>query len=107
MNLSTHVLDLESGQPAKNIRVTISRDGAEISSQETDADGRCGNLLEGAALEPGTYQLVFDVASYFAERSGDTFYDNIPVAFIITDTTRHYHVPLLLSPFGYSTYRGS
>lgn len=107
MSLSTHVLDLRSGHPAAGIPVTLLKDGALIGAGVTDADGRHADFLSGGDLEPGRYQLNFDVTDYFAARSLDTFYETIPIVFLVQDPPRHYHVPLLLSPYGYSTYRGS
>lgn len=107
MSLSTHVLDLRSGQPAAGIPVALLKDGVIIDNGVTDADGRYAGFLSGGALEPNQYQLNFDVADYFAAQMLDTFYKTIPIVFIVQDATRHYHVPLLLSPYGYSTYRGS
>ena len=107
MSLSTHILDLERGLPAPGIKVSLWRDQVLLGTQHTDADGRCAGFIEAAAFEAGAYELVFEVADYFAKRSVSTFYATIPIAFQITDVSRHYHVPLLLSPFGYSTYRGS
>ena len=107
MSLSTHVLDLHSGQPAANIPVTLMRDDQKIGHAVTDSDGRISDLLGKGALESGQYQLNFDVADYFARQASETLYETIPVKFVIRDTSRHYHIPLLLSPFGYSTYRGS
>jgi 5-hydroxyisourate hydrolase len=107
MSLSTHVLDLRSGLPATGIAVTLSKDGTVIGEGVTDADGRYADFAGGADLEPGQYELTFFVADYFAAQSLDTFYSTIPVVFVIEDASRHHHVPLLLSPYGYSTYRGS
>ena len=107
MSLSTHVLDLRSGLPAANIPVTLSKGGRDIGKGVTDNDGRFSDFLGSADLEPGQYELTFAVANYFAAQSLETFYSSIPIVFIVTDATRHHHVPLLLSPFGYSTYRGS
>ncbi|MEL6693412.1 MAG: hydroxyisourate hydrolase [Pseudomonadota bacterium] len=107
MALSTHVLDLSSGTPAAGIPVSLSKDGMVLGSGFTDSDGRYADFFTDAELTPGQYQLSFDVADYFSGQSTDTFYSTIPVVFHIQDSTRHYHVPLLLSPYGYSTYRGS
>lgn len=107
MSLSTHVLDLQLGMPASGIPVTLTRGDRVIGSGVTDSDGRFADFFPDGELQPGSYQMVFNVASYFSDRKVDTFYREIPVAFEISDTQRHYHVPLLLSPFGYSTYRGS
>lgn len=107
MSLSTHILDLELGTPATNIPVTLTKGDRLIGGGVTDTDGRFANFFNGPDIEPGSYQLRFDVTEYFTSRGVETFYREIPVAFEILDTSRHYHVPLLLSPFGYSTYRGS
>lgn len=107
MSLSTHVLDLKSGLPAEGVSLTVYCSGQALGTFMTDSDGRCGDLLAGKALKAGDYRFVFDVAAYFAASETETFYTTIPIEFTITDTGRHYHVPLLLSPFGYSTYRGS
>ena len=107
MSLSTHVLDLRSGLPAADVAITLKKDGIEIGKGLTDADGRYSDFLGGTALEPGQYELVFAVADYFAAQSLETFYSAIPIVFVVEDATRHHHVPLLLSPYGYSTYRGS
>lgn len=80
----------------------------EIGGGSTDSDGRCPNLLpEDHNLEPGIYRLYFDTQEYFESQKLKCFYPNVPVTFEIEDVSQHYHVPLLLSPFGYSTYRGS
>jgi 5-hydroxyisourate hydrolase len=102
--LSTHVLDAVRGVPAAGVTVTLYQRARQLDSGETDADGRIRAL--GDALEPGTYRLVFDTGAYFARREVDTFYPEVVVAFVVTEE-RHYHVPLLLSPFAFSTYRGS
>ncbi|MEU7630520.1 hydroxyisourate hydrolase [Nocardia sp. NPDC049220] len=102
--LSTHVLDAVSGQPAIGVAVTLYRQAQQLDSGVTDADGRVGEL--GRSLARGTYRLVFDTGAYFARRDVETFYPEVAIAFAVTDE-RHYHVPLLLSPFAFSTYRGS
>ena len=104
--LTTHVLDTAHGRPAAGIPVELARlDGEDrelLASVTTNADGRTDTpLLE--ALEPGTYELVFSVGGHFAEG----FLDRVPVRFTIADADAHYHVPLLVSPWSYSTYRGS
>lgn len=108
--ISTHVLDTANGRPAQGVRVTaeyVSTNGAFIIAGEgvTGADGRIPQLLgSGKALQAGVYRLTFHVADYFG---GDTaFYREIPVQFLISDPSTHYHVPLLLSSYGYTTYRG-
>lgn len=112
--LTTHVLDVASGRPAAGVKIDLLRtDGGaaeRVASVVTNADGRCdGPLLEGAALTPGSYELRFHAGAYFkVVASGvQPFYDVIPIPFIVADAGEHYHVPLLLAPFGYSTYRGS
>jgi 5-hydroxyisourate hydrolase len=110
--ITTHVLDTSLGKPAEAIAVTlyqIQEDGGcvEIGRGATNADGRVAELLEEGTPIQGTYRIEFDTAAYF-ERSGrPTFYPRVEVWFEVTATGDHYHVPLLLSPFGYSTYRGS
>ena len=111
--LTTHVLDTSSGNPAAGVGLKLEfwHDGDhwhEMGSAETDADGRCGTLLEeGAEFGPGLYRLTFDAGSYFAGRGQESFYTLIPVVFRVTEPQPHQHVPLLLSPFSYSTDRGS
>jgi 5-hydroxyisourate hydrolase len=102
--LSTHVLDAVTGAPATGVAVTLSRSSQTLDAGITDADGRIAAL--GATLPPGTYQLVFDTGGYFARQELETFYPEVCVTFVVTEE-RHYHVPLLLSPFAFSTYRGS
>jgi 5-hydroxyisourate hydrolase len=102
--LSTHVLDTALGKPAAGIRVTLERaDGETVRTGVTDSDGRARDF---PPLPTGEYRLRFAVAEYFATIRRDTFYSDIVIAFRVAND-EHYHVPLLLSPFGYSTYRGS
>ena len=102
--VSTHVLDTTRGRPAAGIIVKLFHAGRLIGSSVTDADGRCPNLLPGGfPLHPGAYRLLFEVATYFP----DGFYPEVSVSFQVNEDTRHYHVPLLISAFGYTTYRGS
>jgi 5-hydroxyisourate hydrolase len=110
--ITTHVLDVSRGMPAAGVAVTLEchRDGdwQMLGQRRTDDDGRVKDLLaDGTQLSPGTYRLTFDTASYFHKSSVEAFYATISIAFVIKDGAQHYHVPLLLSPFGYSTYRGS
>jgi 5-hydroxyisourate hydrolase len=110
--ITTHVLDTARGRPAEGIVVKLevrSGDGWKLLGHcRTDANGRCNSLLpESARLEPGTYRLVFDVGGYFGSQQTETFYEAIPIVFAIRRPEAHYHVPLLVSPYGYSTYRGS
>lgn len=106
MSLSTHVLDTVSGTPAAGVPVTLlAADGAVLHSAVTDGDGRIAGL--GDALDAGVYRLRFDTAAYFAAQGITGFYPEIVIAFEITDAAAKHHVPVLLSPFAYSTYRGS
>lgn len=102
--ISTHVLDTALGIPAAGVRVVLhcETDGAVAGTGVTDSDGRVRDLI----ATPGTYRLQFETAAYFAASARDTFYPEISIVFTVADSA-HYHVPLLLSPFGYTTYRGS
>ena len=111
--ISTHVLDLSRGVPAPGVGVEIEIAGAGgawtlLGSIPTDADGRIKNLLPtGTALTVGTYRLRFTTGDYWHKQSLTTFHPLIEVTFTVTDASRHHHVPLLISPFGYSTYKGT
>ena len=111
--ITTHVLDVSNGRPAADIRVMLDRRNADgewepVGSRKTDADGRARELIaEGEPLTSGLYRLTFEVGLYFTGRNVESFYQEVTIAFRVTDQEQHYHVPLLLSPFGYSTYRGS
>ncbi|MBX3680634.1 hydroxyisourate hydrolase [Cognatazoarcus halotolerans] len=113
--LTTHVLDTAHGRPGAGIAVTLFRlDGGrhELGRCITNHDGRCDQpLLEGAAMEAGRYEIVFGAGDYFRAMGLDLpeppFVDEVALRFGIADTTAHYHVPLLVSPWSYSTYRGS
>jgi len=111
MSISTHVLDAVAGQPAQGMDLRLERlDGAKISfigSGTTNADGRCPDLTEGLQLDAGTYRLHFATGKYFERTDTPTFYPLVELTFEVTDRSAHYHVPLLLSPFALSTYRGS
>jgi len=98
--ITTHVLDTARGKPAANLRITLRRGDEVLYDGTTDPDGRA-RLLPSA--EPGTYALTFETGAY----NPDGFFPSVTIAFRITNAEQHYHVPLLLSPFGYSTYRGS
>ncbi len=116
-NLSTHVLDTANGRPAAGVAVTLSRIAADggatvLARTTTNADGRTGEpLLSGDAFRTGTYELAFAVGDYFRAQGADLpeppFVDVVPLRFGIADPARHYHVPLLVSPWSFSTYRGS
>ena len=110
--ITTHVLDTARGRPAAGITVRLERHDERgwtpIAERVTDADGRVRDLLPaGVPAEPGRYRLVFDTASYLGAGGARAFYPEITVAFEVHESREHHHVPLLLSPFGYSTYRGS
>jgi 5-hydroxyisourate hydrolase len=113
--LSTHVLDVALGQPARGVAVRLdllpSADAGGgtviLATTTTDDDGRVGDLLEGAPLAAGVYRLTFQTGRYFAATGRPSFYPRVQVTFEVTAPEQHHHVPLLLSPFGYSTYRGS
>jgi 5-hydroxyisourate hydrolase len=111
--ITTHVLDTSAGRPAAGVPVTLeSRGGGGdwhvLGRGATDADGRLRDLLpDDFDFKEGEYRLTFDAASYFASRGAESFYAQVVVAFVVRGAGAHYHVPLLLSPFGYTTYRGS
>ena len=114
--LSTHVLDTAKGKPAAGVKITLYRisgqDHAKVKDVVTNADGRTDRpMLEGADLTAGIYELVFGAGDYLRETGqageGVLFLDEVPIRFGVPDAAQHYHVPLLISPFGYSTYRGS
>ena len=110
--ITTHVLDASIGQPAAGVAVTLERRvGAawkSVGAGSTDADGRVRALPAGdGSLAPGHYRITFATGAYFAGRGVVSFYPEVAVVFDVRDASQHYHVPLLLSPFGYSTYRGT
>ncbi|MDY6996727.1 MAG: hydroxyisourate hydrolase [Actinomycetota bacterium] len=106
MSLSTHVLDAVSGTPAAGVTVTLTDSAPSVlTTAVTDGDGRVKDLADD--LSPGTYRLTFDTAGYFASAGVPAFYPEVVIAFEVTEPAAHYHVPLLLSPYAYSTYRGS
>ncbi len=111
-NVTTHVLDTAIGRPARGVPVRLDRrvgDAFEpVGSGETDADGRLRTLVPAASpLGAGVYRITFDTGAYFATTGVRGFYPEVQVHFEITDASQHHHVPLLVSPFGFSTYRGS
>ncbi|WP_460775457.1 hydroxyisourate hydrolase [Microbacterium sp. GXF7504] len=108
-HLTTHILDATAGTPATGVAVALHRqadDGSleHVAAGSTDADGRLG--LGPETLEPGVYAITFETGAYFVTRGVEHFHPRVTVHFTVADA-RHYHVPLLLSPFAYSTYRGS
>jgi 5-hydroxyisourate hydrolase len=110
--ITTHVLDTSRGRPAAAVPVLLEThaDGGwqTLGRGATDADGRLRSLLPaGTRLASGLYRLTFDTAAYFDSQGAQGFYPEVVVTFKVEDAAQHYHVPLLLSPFGYSTYRGS
>jgi len=112
ISISTHVLDTSLGRPAAGVRVHLEQREQDewrvVGSGETDGDGRLPNLVpDGAAIAPGEYRLTFETRQYFASLSTATLYPIVAIVFEAAAGQSHYHVPLLLSPFGYTTYRGS
>ena len=111
-HITTHVLDTSKGKPAQGIFIALEKPNADgfwitLGNGQTNADGRLPDLLAAdIKLEPGIYRLVFDTASYFKTQGVKAFYPSVTITFETRDQL-HYHVPLLLNPFGYSTYRGS
>jgi 5-hydroxyisourate hydrolase len=102
--LSTHILDTSSGKPASGVPVHLYQADRQIGAGVTDSDGRCQNLLPaGQSLDTGVYRIVFDVAVLFP----GGLYPEVTVSFRVSAEVTHYHIPLLISPFGYTTYRGS
>lgn len=111
-SISTHVLDTTHGRPAVGLRVALESEVADgwirRAAATTNDDGRAPDLLEtGTALRPGMYRLIFETGAWYGEQRQTCFYPQVTVMFQITDSDDHYHVPLLLGPFSYSTYRGS
>ncbi len=111
--ITTHVLDLSRGTPAAGMGVTleiylIERGWVKLGEKATDPDGRVRDFIKpGSALDPGHYRLIFETGEYFRGRGETSFHHGVTVTFEVRDPAQNYHVPLLLSPFGYSTYRGS
>ena len=111
--ITTHILDVSAGAPARGVPVTLegqnpAGEWETLGGGETDEDGRLRDLLaRDIALRPGNYRLIFDTGAYFTKQKIEGFYPQVTVTFTVREAEQHYHVPLLLSPFGYSTYRGS
>jgi 5-hydroxyisourate hydrolase len=103
--LTTHVLDTAKGRPAEGVPLRLVAPDGAVTTGVTDADGRCRTLLPEGGLSAGNWSLTFDLAPYFA--GAPAFYPVATIVFTVTDPAQHHHVPLLLSPYGYSTYRGS
>ncbi|UZJ24212.1 hydroxyisourate hydrolase [Rhodococcus antarcticus] len=104
--VTTHVLDAALGRPAAGVPVRLESTDGTVGTSTTDVDGRARDLAPDV-LAPGTYRLFFDTAAYHAASGQPSFYPEVCVTFTISDPEQHLHVPLLLSPFAYSTYRGS
>ena len=110
--LTTHVLDTMHGRPAVGVGIRLLRDGTVLAKTATNADGRCdAPLLTGATLKAGVYRLEFAIGAYFRSAGvvlpDPAFLETVAIEFGVADPAAHYHVPLLVSPFAYSTYRGS
>ena len=110
--LSVHVLNIQNGLPSSDVEVTLEKqDGAQwtaLNSAVTNAQGRVPALYpEGSKLESGTYRVTFKTGKWFAKQKSPTFFPEVPVIFTADGSVPHYHIPLLLSPYGYSTYRGN
>jgi 5-hydroxyisourate hydrolase len=110
MGVSTHILDTTRGRPAGGVRVTLEAKGESgwtaVGSGTTDADGRVKALLVESPA-PGTYRITFHVGAYFEGQSVRAFYPEVSITFLVAEGGQHFHVPLLLNPFGFTTYRGS
>lgn len=104
--VTAHVLDAVAGVPAQGVAVTLSDDRGELAAAATDADGRVTDFGPDQ-LEPGPYEVAFGTGDYFAGRDQDTFYPSVLVRFTVAAGQAHYHIPLLLSAYSYTTYRGS
>lgn len=109
--ITTHVLDTGRGKPAAAVAISLDVvEGAALRNLArgvTDDDGRLKTLTDPSGVPAGTYRLTFDTGAYFARTGTDTFFPTAHITFVIKDESAHFHVPLLLAPFGYSTYRGS
>ena len=109
--ITTHILDTALGNPAGGVgvRLEVSVDGGWhlVGEGKTDSDGRNKALMEAGTLKPATYRISFDTSGYYTALGQKSFYPEVRICFVVENTDQHYHVPLLLSPFGYSTYRGS
>jgi 5-hydroxyisourate hydrolase len=110
--ITTHILDLASGRPASGVSVKLESENGgtwkELGKSSTDSDGRVRDLLpSGEAIRPGAYRLTFETGAYWRAQGIESFYPFVSVTFVVSEGRSHYHVPLLVSPWGYSTYRGS
>jgi 5-hydroxyisourate hydrolase len=111
MSLSTHILDTAHGRPAANVALSLwhlqAATWTEIGSGTTDADGRCRTLLGDTPLEAGEYSIRFETGPWFNVQGIESLYPHVAIVFTVRDPTQHYHIPLLLTANGYTTYRGS
>lgn len=111
MGISTHVLDTSIGRPAAGVAVTLERvDGdswSEVTGGTTDSDGRVAGLVADEDLQLGTWRITFGTGAYYAGRGTASFHPEVRIDFEVHDASEHYHVPLLLTPWSYATYRGS
>jgi 5-hydroxyisourate hydrolase len=110
--ITTHVLDISIGQPAAGVPVILESEKSrgewkELGRGATDSNGRFGGLVPPGSLREGTYRLTFDTRTYFGGRKIEALYPQVSVVFEVRRASEHHHIPLLLSPYGYSTYRGS
>ena len=110
--ITTHVLDTSTGKPGAGIAVSLERNAdagwQNIAAGTTDGDGRLKDLIgDSDVFQPGEYRLTFEVGEYFGSQGVKCFFPTVTLSFVVKDAAQHYHVPLLVSPFGYSTYRGS
>ncbi len=109
--ITTHVLDISTGKPATGVLVLLEVEEVgtgwkQLARSATDAGGRVNDLIANGSLVEGTYRLTFDTRAYFNDQSVRSFYPEVSIIFSVYESTDHFHVPLLLSPFGYSTFRG-
>ena len=108
--ITTHILDLANGRPAPGVGVELEAEQngtwKSLGRKKTDDDGRVRDLMTGD-LRPGTYRLTFETGAYWRAAGVESFYPAVTITFIVTEGRAHYHVPLLVSPWGFSTYRGS
>ena len=105
--VTTHILDLVTGRPSAGVNVAFFFDREQITQSKTNDDGRIVSWNSEFRLVQGRYRLDFDVGPWFKSLGRETFYEEIQIAFLVDKVEEHFHVPLLLSPHGYSTYRGS
>ena len=105
--ITTHILDLATGRPAAGITLRLFGPEGQITTGTTDEDGRVTQWNDEYSIKAGKYRIEFDVEPYFEARGTTPFYEDVHIAFRIREASEHYHVPLLLSPYSYSTYRGS